>query len=317
MKKKNFLFAVPVLLLTMVMSACGCSGGKKPVQPTPGKTTPVPVTPTPTPSEPVTPKSTPSEPVTPTPTPTEPGTPTPTPTEPVTPTPTPTVPVTPTPTPSVTPVEDVYKVRVNEGEYVVMSDATDLKEQSDTWLKQFKATLTVETSDEVQFVLNDERIYPGASAGNLSYDVSSKALTVKEGGENLDLYLKVYADGYDTWFAAPSPAPVDLNWYVRGTMNEWATAEAYKLALRDEDKPEGADHQYYIKLTLAENDELKFYSNNVWLGFDSLENGGAIAKFSKNNSEGDANNNIIVNEAGSYEFFLKVTGSNYAIYVAK
>ena len=92
-----------------------------------------------------------------------------------------------------------------------MTDASDLDKMGDSWVNQYKATLTVATGDEVKFTLNGERIYPGASAGNLSYDLETKALTVKEGGEDLDLYLKVYADGgYDTWFAAPEkPAEVD------------------------------------------------------------------------------------------------------------
>ena len=102
MKKTIFLSLIGCSLL---LSACG--GSKKPVEPTPGKTTTAPVTPTPTP--------------TPTPTLSEPVTPTPTPSEPVTPTP------TPTPTPS--PTEQVYGYDYYDGYYgeLTWENGEDLK----------------------------------------------------------------------------------------------------------------------------------------------------------------------------------------------
>lgn len=91
--------------------------------------------------------------------------------------------------------------------------------------------------------------------------------------------------------------------YLVGSHNEWAQDDDSKT-----ETPNEGDHGKWSNVTLAANVEFKIVigdgTTESWLGFDSIGDDKSKVGFHKNTEEGDSNNNIVVDTAGTYNIFL-------------
>ncbi len=150
--------------------------------------------------------------------------------------------------------EVVYKAFKGDTE-ITLTDVTDTKGEEDTWVKQFKGTVTVAKDDVLTFKKDTEDYFPGDGGeyspnNNVKYNETTHLLEVLTAKEDAELYLKIYEDGGAAVWLTGYVAPVvvkaysvigkigEENWTVDHamTVNEGVASVALSLAAGDEFK---------------------------------------------------------------------------------
>ena len=120
-----------------------------------------------------------------------------------------------------------YALTVGGTPYAFVDD-TASKGQGDTWLAQYKASGISAAAGDAILITNDgAAISPGASGDANNAHAGEGGLTVVKAGTGLDLYLKVYTDGYDIWLTGNEPEPSELNTVYFTSNKGWATVNIY------------------------------------------------------------------------------------------
>ena len=173
----------------------------------------------------------------------------------------------------------------------IMIDTDDDGEADKKIGTQYEATVTVEAGDIIYFAHDGEDVYPGdgGDAGNnVSYDGTTKLLTVVQAATGVGIYLKCYEDGgYAVWLSGyTEPKWVAL---INDVETQVGTNASGELTL--------------LKIELEANDELLFSKDGVGTrGYTDLK--ADLPPARKANFEAGENNELVVKTAGYYDFYV-------------
>ena len=216
------------------------------------------------------------------------------------------------PQPPEPPVQQVYTLKVDGGDAITMVDASSQKEETDTWVAQYKgADVALVEGKDLSFYLNGEKLNVGASGEGNNAKYSEGSLTIIQSA-TADVYLKIYDDegtpGYDSWvggYVAPEPpVPGEVNYYIAGSLGGEAwNDKAVKL---EEHTYEGEDEtvlkEYHAEVTFAQNDKWLVESDEATPNYFKLLEPGVEGM---HNDELD-NNNIVIDTPDTYDIYFKL-----------
>lgn len=198
----------------------------------------------------------------------------------------------------VTVEETVYAGKINNTTPIAFVDDSTAEKGEDTWVKQFKATITASAGDVLTFTYGDEAIYPGAglvAGNNVSYDETEHTLTVIQDVTGQDLYLKVYESGYSVWLMGY----VEPVWVAMIDSVEKATVP----------NPSNENEIQLTNVELEQNAKIYFQKGDVTIGYNNV--------YSDNKSyftEG-AEGEMVAAADGTYSFYVNFADlDNIVIY---
>ena len=125
------------------------------------------------------------------------------------------------PTPDPEPVEETYSVKIGEESYALTS--VELKE-GETFKAQYVVKLNVEKDQELVFYKGEAaltNIGADADEANNVIGNAETGIKVRATAENVNLYLKVWEDGYSVWLEGyqagedPTPDPEPVTFKVK------------------------------------------------------------------------------------------------------
>lgn len=93
-----------------------------------------------------------------------------------------------------------YSIYINDERVEELIDVTSLKQEGETWIKQFKVITDVYAGDVLTFKKQDSYINVDASGDGNNLSVLSNGFRVVNSTEEMaSLYFKVYENSYDVW----------------------------------------------------------------------------------------------------------------------
>ena len=163
------------------------------------------------------------------------------------------------------------------------------------------------------FIFNDggSNQYPAAGAEGMS------ATSL-----NYNVAAKIYFDWDQHTFVAEEPVTL-APFYLLGETTVWDIRAENGFELRDDDKPEGATHQWFLQTEIGDDEvdkefKLRNDHGNLWLGFDSIEAASKTGVDGKAALIDEGNGgNFKFHAKGTYDIYLKQYGDNWQIFVAK
>ena len=93
-----------------------------------------------------------------------------------------------------------YSIYINDEEMEGLIDVSSLKEEGETWTKQFKLITDVYPGDVITFKKNDDYINVDASGDGNNLSINSNGFRIVNSYcEDASLYFKVFNSSYDVW----------------------------------------------------------------------------------------------------------------------
>lgn len=199
-----------------------------------------------------------------------------------------------------------YKLQVGE------APQTDLAFDYNGGTVQFKKDDVALSKDQTFKIFDTDGktalgLTPEAGAEEyISYDSGTKTYTVLKDCE-VDIFAKAAGTVY---FGVHSTE--ETIYKVLGVGDIWNYSTSTAVLEKDEESlPEGVAHQWSIQLGLDKSTKIKVNDgNSLWLGFESVDDGGAKANF-----VADDDDNIVVNIAGNYKLYLREKNEKLTIYI--
>ena len=159
-----------------------------------------------------------------------------------------------------------YSLQINYFDVDLVDDSAN---KPDGAFAQYKATVDhIDAGSVITFAYDGNPILPTTSGTGNNASVEGDVLVAYEGGDNLDLYLKVFKDEhgaltYDVWFFG-------FQYYLIGDFNGWTQRDSeYKLTV----DPLDSNHYTMTGVELSKNTELKvFSSKQEWFGDGNNQN---------------------------------------------
>ncbi len=218
----------------------------------------------------------------------------------------------------------VYSGLINATTQIEFTDASSEPKGEDTWVEQYKATITVAKDDALTFKYGDDAIAPGASGtGN---NLNPEGLKVLTAGTNLTLYLKVYDNagvpGYDLWLTGYKAPAVSISAFklVHGAAPEattWQYANGVVGTVHASEDDNVKEQLLYV-VELVKDEGFKLWNGEEgaenWLGRAFLDDSVTDKVSAKDAGNGD----ITANVAVKLDVYLKLYNDDTkSIYVGE
>lgn len=215
------------------------------------------------------------------------------------------------------------KVKLGDNEPVDMEEI-DPDPLDTKMIAQFQYVADLSKGEVIEFYVNDEKLSITTSGNAI---VKDDVITVRKSGENLTIYLKVYAFSFDSYVTGFEDIDVD-SWYLMGTPNSWEFDNDYEFIESDPEQiPAGCYAQLEFTTRLSAGDEFKIHkeTDDQWIGW--TKDGEAVPPVyyveegcRDNFEQSTSDDNIKCKNEGVYTIYLKVLegyGNGYSLWISK